>query len=234
MTQQFVQLDPLDSPYPIPWNWVLATQSEHASDSTQTPSRLHYYRTQALISPDGRHAAYSRVQMQVAPHLAHSQVSSTLFVENLQTRDLQTLAATSPFSNNPFARDVEPPQAGMLAILIPVAWSATGDRLLAREFESLFGSDIASDYALIWEAQSRQVRTLVPTGLQYTNAVLLGWSQAHPEQALFRICNLGDPEPLLCSVAISGQTNLSPNDQPMSFGQVVNNIWAGPQSQAAG
>lgn len=231
MTQQFVQLDPLDSPYPIPWNWVLATQAEHSSDTTDWAApRLCYYRTQALISPDGQYAAYSRVQMQVATDLVHSQVSSTLFLENLRTRDLQTLAATSPFSNNPFAPDAEPNQLGTIAVLIPVAWSAESDRLLAREFESLFGSDIASDYAVIWDRQSRQVRTLAPAGMQYTNAILLGWSQAHPNQALFRICNLGDPNTQLCSVDLSGQTNLVPIDQPLSFGQVMNNIWAGPQA----
>lgn len=232
MTQQFVQIDPLDSPYPIPWSWVLATQAEHGSDRAWVTPQLYYYRTQALISPDGQYAAYSRVQMQVSSDLAHSQVSSTLFVENLRTRDLQTLAATSPFSNNPFAPNVEPAQAGMVAIGIPVAWSEASDRLLSREFESLFGSDIASDYAVVWERQSRQVRTLAPAGVQYTNAVLLGWSQAYPEQALFRVCNLGDPDPQLCSVALLGQTKLVPDDQPISFGQVMNNIWAGPQAQS--
>lgn len=232
MTQQFVQIDPLDSPYPIPWNWVLATQAERDSDESDwTVPQLRHYRTQALISPDGHYAAYSRVQMQVASDLAHSQVSSMLFVENLRTRDLQTLAATSPFSNNPFAPDAEPEQAGMIAVLIPVAWSAQGDRLLSREFESLFGSDIASDYAVVWDQQSRKVCTLAPTGVHYTNAILLGWSQTHPNQALFRICNLGDPDTQLCSVDLFGQTRLAPHDQPMSFGQVMNNVWAGPQAR---
>ncbi|HEY9659083.1 MAG TPA: hypothetical protein V6C65_11570, partial [Allocoleopsis sp.] len=95
MTQQSVQIDPLNSPYPVPWNWVMATQDE--SDLSSNP-RTRFYRTQALISPDGQYAAYSRIQMRVEPEFTRSRVSSVLFIENLKTRDLQTIAATSPFT----------------------------------------------------------------------------------------------------------------------------------------
>ena len=79
--QPSVQLDPLNSPFPIPWNWVLAT----LSDTQRTDSQTRYFRTQSLMSPDGRFAAYSRIQMVVEPDFTRSQVSSALFVEDMQT-----------------------------------------------------------------------------------------------------------------------------------------------------
>lgn len=226
MTQQSVQLDPLNSPYPIPWNWVLATQEEAAS----TIPRLRYYRTQALISPDGQFAAYSRIQMQVMPDFTHSRVNSVLFVENLRTGDLQTITASSPFADNPFVPNAEPQRAGTIAILIPVAWSASGDRILAREFESFFGTDIASDFAVVWERQSNRIRTIAPSGMQYSNAILLGWSRTNPDRVLFQAGNIGDENWDLWAVDFAGQTIAALEDQPVTFGQTVTNVWAGPQA----
>lgn len=227
MVQQSVQLDPLNSPHPIPWNWVLATQSEDSSGITPT---VRYFRTQALISPDGQHAAYSRIQMQVMADFTHSRVNSVLFVENLRTGNLQTITASSPFADNPFSPNSEPQQAGTIAILIPVAWSASGDRVLAREFESLFGTDIASDFAVVWDRQLNRIHTIAPLGIQYTNAILLGWSQSHPDRVLFRAGNIGDENWNLWAVDPAGQTLAAIEDQPITFGQTVNNIWAGPQA----
>jgi hypothetical protein len=228
MMQQSVQLDPLNSPYPIPWNWILAAQNEIDS---YPHSRLRYYRTQALLSPDGQYAAYSRIQMQVMPDFTRSRVNSILFIENLKTGDLQTIMATSPFADHPFATGPDAEQPGVIAVLIPVAWSATSDRILAREFEALFGTDIASDYAVIWNRTLNRVRTLAPTGIQYTNSVLLGWSQLTPDRVLFRAGNLGDEVWNLWAVDMINQTTAAPpEDQPIAFGRVVNNIWAGPQA----
>lgn len=227
MTQQSVQLDPLNSPYPIPWSWVLATQDE---GNVGTAPRLRYYRTQALISPDGQLAAYSRIQMQVMPDSTRSRINSVLFVENLRTGDLQTVTAASPFADNPFAPNAEPQRAGTIAILIPVAWSVEGDRILAREFESLFGTDIASDFAVIWERQSNRIRTIAPNGVQYSNAILLGWSQTNPDRVLFRAGNIGDEDWNLWAVDFSGQTIAAIEDRPVTFGQTVTNVWAGPQA----
>ena len=84
MNELGVQLDPLDSPHPVPWNWVMATYAElNASQSVG----VRYYRSPSLLSPDGQYAAYSRIQMQGQPELHHSRVTSVMFVENLQTGD---------------------------------------------------------------------------------------------------------------------------------------------------
>ncbi len=227
MTPQPVQIDPLNSPYPVPWNWVLATQAEINPSSAL---ELRYYRSQSLISPDGQYAAYSRIQMRVRPDYTQSQVSSVLFIENLRTGDLQTITASSPFSDNPFTAAEGVDQKGKIAILIPVAWSETGDRVLAREFESILGSDIASDYAVVWDRKLNRAHTLAPSRIQYSNAILLGWSQTHPNRVLFRAGYMGDESWPLWAVDLTGQTVLAAEDQPVTFGRLVNSIWAGPQA----
>lgn len=230
MSPSTVQLDPLNSPYPVPWNWVLANLT--ASPGTKV-GHTQYYRSQSLISPDGRFAAYSRIQMQIDPDFSQSRVSSVLFLEDLRAGDLRTIAASSPLSSTEGSQLSQPEaaMAGTIAILIPIAWSEAGDRLLAREFESIFGSDIASDYAVIWDRPSNRTRTVAPTRIQYTNAVLLGWSQAHPEQTLFRAGNIGDSQWPLWTVDVTGQTTAAPSDRPQVFGRFVNSIWTGPQAQ---
>jgi hypothetical protein len=226
-----VQLDPLDSPYPVPWNWIMAVLTEAKADATL---RFRYYRSPSLISPDGEYAAYSRIQVELGTHFTQSRVASVLFLENLKTGDLHTITASSPFSDNPFMAEMmaetEPDEAGRIAILIPVAWSESGDRVLAREFESIFGSDIASDFAVVWHRSSNLTRTIAPTHVDYSNAVLLGWSQTDPNRVLFRAGNLGDPEWSLYAVDADGQTRQVAQDQPIVFGRMVNNIWAGPQA----
>jgi hypothetical protein len=227
MTQQSMQLDPLNSPFPIPWNWVLASQTEVRQ--THRP-RLCYYRSQSLLSPNGEYAAYSRIQMQVQPDFTYSRVSSVLFLENLRTGDLQTITASSPFADNPFTGSNELSETGTIAILIPIAWSEQGDRILAREFESIFGSDIASDYAIVWDQPLRRAYTIAPTRIQYSNAILLGWSRTDPSQVLFRAGMLGDENWNLWAVDVSGRTATAHGDQPITFGRLVDNIWAGPQA----
>lgn len=207
----------------------MATLTEQ--NPTSTP-KLRYYRSQSLISPDGQYAAYSRIQMQLSSHFTRSRVASVLFIENLRTGDLQTITAASPFADNPFIDDEIPNQAGTIAILIPVAWSETSDRVLAREFEAIFGSDIASDFAVVWDRHSNRAHTLAPTQVRYSNAVLLGWSQTHPDRVLFRAGNLGDENWLLYAVDVNGKTIYATGDQPITFGRVANNIWAGPQAYA--
>ncbi|NEQ23752.1 MAG: hypothetical protein F6K28_32335 [Microcoleus sp. SIO2G3] len=220
-----MQIDPLNSPHPIPWNWVLTMQAE----AIDTP-KLRYYRSQSLISPDGEYAAYSRIQMQTATDWMQCHVSSVLFVENLRTGDLQTITASSPLSENPFmAREAI--EQGTIAILIPIAWSAEGDRVLAREFESLFCSDIASDYAVVWDRKLNRTYTIAPTRISYSNAILLGWSRHQPNHVLFQAGELGDEAWPLWSVDLSGQTIAAlPEDEPITYGRVVNNVWAGPQA----
>jgi hypothetical protein len=228
MTQRSVQLDPLNSPYPIPWNWVLAALADPKPGGKP---KSRYYRSQSLISPDGQYAAYSRIQVQISPDYFASKVSSILFLENLKTGDLQTVTASSPFSDNPFAAAEDAPQWGTIAILIPVAWSERGDRILAREFESIFGSDIASDFAVVWDRMQNRTYTIAPTRIQYSNAILLGWSQNDPNKVLFRAGNMGEEDWAQWSVDCSGQTAIAERDAPITFGRVATNVWAGPQAQ---
>ncbi|WAL58735.1 hypothetical protein [Thermocoleostomius sinensis] len=227
MPPSSVQVDPLNSPYPVPWNWVMATLSDRHSLSQ---SRSCYYRSQSLISPDGEYAAYSRIQVQLSPEYTRSQVASVLFLENLKTRDLQTIAASSPFANHPFAPNEIQDYAGTIAILIPVAWSQSGDRVLAREFESVFGSDIASDFAVVWDRHLNKTYTIAPTQVHYSHAVVLGWSQSHPDQVLFRAGMMGNEHWPLYVVDLRGRTASVTHDQPVAFGQVVHSLWAGPQA----
>lgn len=228
MNEPSVQLDPLNSPYPVPWNWVQAMLTESTTLGAPT---LRYYRSPALVSPDGVYAAYSRIQIQIHPNFTQSRVGSVLFLENLQTGDLRTITAGSPFAENPFLADSEPELSGTIAILVPVAWSESGDRILAREFESLFGTDLASDYAVVWDRDRNQTYTLAPSEVNYTNAVLLGWSQTNPSQVLFRAGQMGQEDWDLWAVNVDGLTiAANDEDQPLVYGQVVNNVWAGPQA----
>ncbi|KAM3091957.1 hypothetical protein ACKFKF_32320 [Phormidesmis sp. 146-12] len=224
MNFQATQIDPLNSPHPIPWSWVMANLSD--SQSTQ-----HYYRSHSLISPNGEYKAYSRVQMLVEPEIYLSRVSSVLFLENLRTGDLQAITATSPFAENPFIGNSSD-LAGTISIVLPISWSAAGDRLLSREFESIFGSDIASDYALIWDKTLNAATTVAPTGIEYTNAILLGWSAEENDRALFQAGNLGESPWPLWAVNSQGDTLAAADDQPKTYGQVTNSIWAGPQAHS--
>jgi hypothetical protein len=234
MSKQSVQIDPLNSPHPVPWNWVLATLEgvNHQSDAhgSSAAVSLHYYRSQSLLSIDNQYAAYSRIQMHVHPEFYRSRVSSVLFLENLKTGDLQAVTPNSPLADNPFLED-EASSEGRISIVIPISWSEKGDRLLARAFESLFGSDIASDYAVIVDRAQNQVSTVAPTAVQYTNAVLLGWSHFHPDKVLFRAGNLGDENWELWSVDARGRSMQAGGDQPITFGRTVSNVWMGPQVQ---
>jgi hypothetical protein len=223
MHSQSTQIDPLDSPHPIPWSWVMANLTD--SNATQ-----HYYRSHSLTSPDGEYKAYSRIQMQVESESYLSRVNSVLFLENLKTGDLQAITATSPFAENPFMGNSSD-LAGTISIVLPISWSASGDRLLAREFESIFGSDIASDYALIWDKTLNAAATVAPTGIEFTNAILLGWSEDDQNRALFRAGNLGETSWPLWAVDSQGDTLEASHDRPKTYGQLTNSIWAGPQPQ---
>lgn len=201
-----------------------------ASASPADAPRLHSYRSQSLLSPNGQYAAYSRIQMLLQPEFWRSRVSSVLFLENVETGTLQPITPASPLANNPFVSHTADP-AGTISVVIPISWSEQGDRLLAREFESLFCSDIASDYAVIVERAGNQSYTLAPAQIQYTTAVLLGWSQCQPECALFQAGMMGEEDWQLWSVAVNGETLLAEGDRPVIYGRAVSSIWMGPQMQ---
>lgn len=227
MIELGVQIDPLDSPHPVPWNWVMAT---HAELTALASSGTRYYRSPSLISPDGQYAAYSRIQMQGQPELYRSRVTSVMFLENLQTGDLRTITPASPLADNPLISNEEADMPGTIAILIPISWSKFSDRLLARQFEGLFSTSDASDYAVIWDRKQNRVSTIAPERIQYTSAVLLGWSKVRPDLVLFRAGEMGDERWPVWAVDVNGQTALAREDEPIVYGQVVNQIWAGPQA----
>ncbi|MGJ3244581.1 MAG: hypothetical protein ACFE0I_00685 [Elainellaceae cyanobacterium] len=219
--------DPLNSPYPVPWQWVVETQQEIGESTTP---QMRYYRSDALVSPDGQYAAYSRIQLRVVSEPTQNQVSSILFLENLETGDLQLITASSPLGVTQFLPNHDDQIPGAIAILVPVSWSAASDRMLAREFESLFGTDLASDYAVIWDRHHNLTRTVAPENIRYTNAVLIGWSQNNPGQVLFRAGNLGDEQWPLYAVDSTGRAIAVADDQPIAFGRRVTSTWSGPQA----
>ena len=223
-------VDPIDSPHPLPWSWILDIQNRTPTSSTP---HLYYYRSPALISPDGIHAAYSRMQVQRVSNPNHTQVSSLLFLENTETGDLQFLTASSPEMQHILLQGADSQQPGMLSMLIPISWSESGDRVLVRAFESIFSTDIAADYAIIWDQASNHVEHLIPTNAQYSNAVLLGWSQSYPDNVLFRVGNLGDEHWPLMSMDDTAEYRVGAVDRPTIYGKYRTTFWNGPQASAA-
>ncbi|WP_228061865.1 hypothetical protein [[Phormidium] sp. LEGE 05292] len=223
-----LQVDPLESPYPVPWNWVMST---HEQVSSTKGSGVRFYRTPSVISPDGKYAAYSRVQLQVKPELYKSHVSSVMFVENLQTKQLRVVTASSPLANNPNKAKEAGDMPGIVTILIPVSWSASGDRLLARQFEGSLSASDASDYAVVWDRNSGRSKTISPSNAgEFGQAILLGWSKVNPQDVIFQAGELGDENRQLWAVNIQGKTIAAKQeDQPIVFGQTVKQAWAGPQ-----
>nr|WP_229419078.1 hypothetical protein [Moorena producens] len=240
LTEPYVQSDPLNSPYPIPWNWVLETHAELVANQS---FGFRYYRSQSLVSPDGKYAAYSRIQLQGQPELYRSRISSVMFLENLQTGDLRIITASSPLANHQARPKGSLPAhwnarlnnddklSGAIAILIPVSWTESSDRLLGRQFEGFFNTSDASDYAVIWDRNQNTVTTLAPERIHYTNALLLGWSQANPDQVLFQAGELGNEYWPMWSVEPSGYTALTFEDEPMVYGESVEHIWSGSQAR---
>lgn len=217
--------DPLNSPHPVPWNWVLQTYEIFQSSPHSQP---RHYRSVSVISPDQQYATYSRIQMAMDNDFLGCQVTSVMFLEDLRTGELQTITAASPLaiSSSPTTKSE---RAGTFSILIPVSWSQTGDRLLARQFEGLLSTSIASDYAVMWDCQTQQVHTIAPRRPHDSNAILLGWSSADPNQVLFRVGTLGEEPWLLWRASTAGQTTLAADDQPLVFGHCHNASWSGAQ-----
>ncbi len=226
--QPSVSLDPLNSPYPVPWNWVMKTYEDISS---QEGSGVRYYRSHSLLSPDGEYAAYSRIQMQVQPELYHSQVSSVMFLENLRTGKLQEVKASSPLALHLLLRG-KSATPGIISILSPIGWSKSSDRLLARQFEGFFNTSDVSDYAVIWHRYKNQTTTLAPAQTYHDHAmsILLGWSQTDPDRVVFRVGELGDEHWQMWTVAENGQTTPAPSiEQPIVFGLRQMKLWAGEQ-----
>ncbi|WP_375514474.1 hypothetical protein [uncultured Nostoc sp.] len=233
---QAEQIDPIGSPHPIPWKWITATQEAIASKGG---SGVRHYRSIPVVSPDGKYAVYSRVQLEVKPEMYNSRVTSVLFVQDMQTKKLWVMASTTPVSD-PLLKvkavkatsSEETDPSGKIGVLVPVSWSEKGDRFLARKFEGIFNTGDSTDSAVIWDRQKNHANTVAPANDEEHDkiAVLLGWSKRQPDHVLFRAGELGEENWPLMQVANDGKTlPTTDNDQPITFGKKVTEIWAGPQ-----
>jgi hypothetical protein len=230
--QQDSQQDPIGSAYPIPWQWIQATQE---AVSSRGKSEVHYYRSVPVISPDGRYAVYSRVQLVVYPEMYKSRVTSVLFVEDRQTNTLQVVSTTAPIQD-PLLRSQAPAEStqdtqGSIAVLVPVSWSKNGDRFLARKFEGMMNTSDLTDHAVIWDRHKNNVNCVTPSQERHPHdiAVLLGWSKTHPDHVLFRAGEMGEENWSLITVASDGTTAITTEaDKPVTYGQKIPELWAGP------
>jgi hypothetical protein len=207
--------DPIASPYPIPWGWVEKAQSEVTRSGR---AEVRSYQSEQMVSPDGEYTAYSQIRMRVEPQFTASQISSALVIKHRPTGQIQQIELPTRLLRNS-ARPSD--LTGTIAILWPVGWSQTGDRLLIRNFVALTSSDIASDSAVVWYRQSKRTATICPQSVDYDTAVLMGWSATHPNQLLFRTSLLGDSQEQLWAVNEQGQTIAAPGDRPLIYGQRV-------------
>ena len=226
-----VNEDPLNSPHPVPWNWMMKTQEEYSQKGI---SGLRYYRSPALVSPDGKYAAYSRIEMRAEPELYASKALSVMFLENLKTGELQVIRAKSPIALYlEEAGENSEEMAGVISVLMPVSWSSNGDRLLARQFEGAFSSSDVSDYAVIWNKLTHESKTLAANaGIneEEDSSTLLGWSHTQPDQVLFRSATLGEETERIVSVGLNGKTMLVSDEEAVTYGRMINRSWTGVQA----
>lgn len=226
--------DPMGSPHPIPWKWIMMTQETIGGKGG---SGVRYYRSIPVVSPDGRYAVYSRVQLEVNPEMYNSRVTSLLFIEDKQTKSLRVMAATSQ-PRDPLLKSrggaEKMDNEGKIGVLVPVSWSEKGDRFLARKFVGIFNTADVTDHALIWDRQQNHTQTVAPPQGENEHekiAILLGWSKKQPDHALFRSGELGEENWPLVQVSSDGKSvNVSTDDdQPVTFGERGGQVWAEPQ-----
>jgi hypothetical protein len=194
--------DPLNSAYPVPWNLIWQNQSQ-ATQSGKVVAMQHLSKT--LTSPDGQRQAHSEITIHLDPVLTQSHISSSLIITDAQGTVLQRIPSSMHLGNG-MTQERTGTQIGTLSMLMPAAWSKDGQQLLSRQFEAVFGSDVSSDYALIWSRNTQQAKTVAPTPANYDTATLLGWSDRHPDQILFRTGILGEQATTLFAVAHDGTT----------------------------
>ncbi len=234
------QQDPIGSPYPIPWKWI---QSTHQAMTARGISGVRHHRSLPVISPDGRYAVYSRVQLDVKPEFHASRVSSVLFVEDRQTKKLRIVSSTStnydplmkPRISNLQQQD-DPNGHGTIGVLVPVSWSEKGERFLARKFEGWLGTSDSTDRAVIWDKQKNNSNTVAPSHTEDEHekiSILLGWSKTQPGNVMFKTGELGDEEWPLVNVSSDGKTvSAADIDLPVTYGQKVTKMW-GSEPQVA-
>jgi hypothetical protein len=226
--------DPIGSPHPIPWKWIVSTQEAIGS---QGMSGVRYYRSVPVVSPDGKFAVYSRVQIEVKPEMYNSKVTSVLFVEDRATKRLRVMASTStlhdPLVKTKATLAQQASADGKIGVLVPVSWSEKSDRFLARRFEGVFNTGDSTDQAVIWDRQKNQTNTVAPAQNEQDEekiAVLLGWSKNEPDHVLFRAGEMGEENWPLVKVAVDGKTGaITDSDQPITYGDKLTEIWVGPE-----
>jgi hypothetical protein len=225
--------DPIGSPHPIPWKWIMVTQETVGGNGG---SGVRHYRSVPVVSPDRKYAVYSRVQLEVKPEMYNSRVSSVLFVQDMQTKRLRVMATTSAVSDPLLKAAVEsaeqPDTNGTIGVLVPVSWSEKGDRFLARRFEGIFNTADSTDQAVIWDRQQNNINTVAPAQEESDHeriSILLGWSKNQPDHVLFRTGELGDEDWPLVKVGSDGKTVNVTTDQPITFGERVTPVWGEPQ-----
>ena len=221
--------DPLNSPFPMPWQWILETQA--AVTAGKHPGK-ELYRSPSLYNPEHQLMAYCRVRLDLKPLMHQGRITSTLFVENFQTGTLHTVIAKSPLTPNPFQTGKTFDEPGIMSLIMPVSWSADGTKLLSRQFEGFLGSCDISDFGVVWDGITEETITLTPSDtIDYTHAVLLGWSEADPGAILFRTECLGDDHCKYWAVSPDGKTVSVNNDSGLVFGEFSNNIWSGSNAK---
>jgi hypothetical protein len=203
--------DLLNSQYAIPWQ---AIQQAQDTVTRTGQAQSFQYRTPVSTAPDQQTQAYSELHLTLHPKPSHSFINSQLIIETKtqtyrfpSTLHLELAAQSSTSTATP----------GTFSIIMPAAWSADGQSLLLRQFEGLFGSDMASDYALVWQSSQSALQSYRPTAIDYDSATLMGWSQNRPGEILFQTRLLGNPTSQLVTVnpKSSGTTLASSSDRPM-------------------
>ncbi|MBE9237203.1 hypothetical protein IQ227_14495 [Anabaena aphanizomenioides LEGE 00250] len=225
--------DPINSPHPIPWKWIMMTQEAIGGKGG---SGVRHYRSIPVVSPDGRYAVYSRVQLEIQPEMHNSRVTSLLFIEDRQTKRLRVMSKTAAVGDPLLDQQIsdQADTQGKIGVLVPVSWSEKGDRFLARKFVGMFNTADLTDHAVIWERQENHTQTVAPAQGEDEHekiAILLGWSKKQPDHVLFRAGELGEENWPLVQVASDGKTiNVSNDgDQPVTFGTRDRQVWAEPQ-----
>jgi hypothetical protein len=203
--------DPLNSAYPIPWAAIWENQTK----ATQTGKVLTLrYLSGKVTSPDGQQQAHSEINLQLSPELTQSYVSSKLIIADAKGKVLQRIPSTLHLGDGKVKETTAIP-VGTLSILVPATWSQDGQQLLARQFEAVLGSDVSSDYALVWNRKTQMVKTVTPTPQNYDTAILLGWSPRNPDRVLFRTTVLGEQQTNLVAVTHDGTTIAFEGNQPL-------------------
>lgn len=217
-TQTIQAQDPLNSTYPVPWDVIWQKQTQ----ATQSGKILTLrYRSATLASPDGQRLAHSEINAQLSPEITQSSVSSLLIITNAKGKVLQSIPSTLHLGNDSVKETAAQP-IGTLSILMPATWSKDGQQLLTRQFEAVLGSDMASDYALVWNRKTQMVKTVTPTPQNYDTAILLGWSARNPDQILFRTTILGEQKTDLVAVSRDGTTiAATTSDQTPPVGNII-------------